>query len=150
MIQISCALAEVNYGHSAPKHEVGLDKPALAWGKRAGDICVCVCVRLHEGAVQEKGESPEQQGIICERVNISVEPQLLHRYFLPEALCVQNNFLDWTRLSFSRALTTIFKMKSKLLVSNLALVQNVKTAQVPVYVLRLLCTSVTTFRSAVF
>lgn len=61
MIQISCTLAQVNYGHSAPKHEVGLDKPAPAWGKHVG-VFVCVC--LHKGAVEEDGESPEQQGII--------------------------------------------------------------------------------------
>lgn len=29
-----------------------------------GYLCVCICVCLHKGAVEEDGESPEQQGII--------------------------------------------------------------------------------------
>lgn len=154
MIQISCTLAQVNYGHSAPKHEVGLDKPAPAWGKHVGVfVCVYLCVYVCiKGLWRRMGRAQSSKASFCERVNISVEPQLLHRQntLLPKALCVQNNFLDWTRLSSSKTWTTIFKMKYKLLVSNLALVQNVKIAQDSVYVQRLLCTSVTTFRSAVF
>lgn len=144
----------MNYGHSAPKDEVGLDKPALAWGKSAGGVFVCVCVYVFEFAWREcrggggepraarhhfvKGWTPVQSHFMCRTPS----------YQRPSVCKITSQ--DWTRLSFSKALITIFKMKDKLLVNDLALVQNVKIAQVPVYVQRVLCTFVTTFRSAVF
>lgn len=48
----------MNYGHSAPKDKVGLDKPALAWGKCVGllgFVCVCVCVCV-EGVGRRRRE----------------------------------------------------------------------------------------------
>lgn len=49
----------MNCGHSAPKDKVGLDKPALAWGKCVGFVgfflcmCVYVCVERVGGRRRE-------------------------------------------------------------------------------------------------
>lgn len=60
VIQISCALGEVNYEHNAPKDKVSLDKPALAWAKCKGKV-LCVFVWRECGG---EDESSEHQGII--------------------------------------------------------------------------------------
>lgn len=67
----------MNYGHSAPKDKVGLDTPALAWGKCVGFfffVCVCLC----GGGVEEEERGRSSKVSFCEKVNISVEPGRCH------------------------------------------------------------------------
>lgn len=138
-----------------PKRWSGSWQACTSLGKECrGCFCVCVCV--FEFAWREcRGGGGEPRAARHHFVK-GWTPVQSHSYFMCRTPSYQKPSVckitsqDWTRLSFSKALITIFKMKDKLLVNDLALVQNVKIAQVPVYVQRVLCTFVTTFRSAVF